>query len=185
MLLKRASQQGQIELPPELAKLKSELDFWNLFRVSCHARWGLSGRRLFSRTYLHFFCSNFVGLFDAEGQSHNTVYALHRFMIGIYCMTVSRSCKGKRVLPNPWHKRLRHINNLRKRRLGNYASLAKRLAVYTSWWKATSAPVIYTLYNIWYCVFSLIAVLPRTLRACGTEPHTHGIWSTSFRLVVT
>ena len=59
-----------------------------------------------------------MGLFDAEGQSHNTVYALHRFMIGIYCMTVSRSCKGKRVLPNPWHKRLRHINNLRKRRLG-------------------------------------------------------------------
>ena len=58
-----------------------------------------------------------MGLFDAEGQSHNTVYALHRFMLGIYCMTVGRSCKGKRVLPNRWHKRLRHINNLRKRRL--------------------------------------------------------------------
>ena len=58
-----------------------------------------------------------MGLFDSEGQSHNTIYALHRFMLGIYCMTVSRSCKGKRVLPNPWHKRLRHINNLRKRRL--------------------------------------------------------------------
>ena len=36
-------------------------------------------------------------------------------MLGIYCMAVSRSCKGKRVLPNSWHKRLRHIN---KRRLG-------------------------------------------------------------------
>ena len=59
-----------------------------------------------------------MGLFDAEGQSHNAVYALHHFMLGIYCMTVGRSCKGKRVLPNPWHKRLRHINNLRKRRLG-------------------------------------------------------------------
>ena len=58
-----------------------------------------------------------MGLFDSEGQSHNTIYALHRFMLGIYCMTVNRSCKGKRVLPNPWHKRLRHINNLRKRRL--------------------------------------------------------------------
>ena len=68
--------------------------------------------------HIYIFFSNFVGLFDAEGQSHNTVYALHRFMLGIYCMTVSRSCKGKRVLPNPWHKRLRHINNLRKRRLG-------------------------------------------------------------------
>ena len=38
-------------------------------------------------------------------------------MLGIYCMTVSRSCKGKQVLPNPWHKRLRHINNLCKMRL--------------------------------------------------------------------
>ena len=65
-----------------------------------------------------FFCSNFVVLFDAGGQSHNTVYPLPRFMLGIYCMTVSRSCKGKRVLPNPRHKRLQHINNLCKRRLG-------------------------------------------------------------------
>ena len=32
-----------------------------------------------------FFYSNFVGLFDAEGQLHNKVYALHRFMLGIYC----------------------------------------------------------------------------------------------------
>ena len=118
LLLKRTSQQGEIELPLELAKLKSESDFWRLFRVSFHARWGLSRSRLFSRTYWHFFCSNFVGLFDAEGQTHNTVYALHLFMLGIYCMTASRSCKGKRVLPNPWHKRLRHINNLGKRRLG-------------------------------------------------------------------
>ena len=66
-----------------------------------------------------FCCSNFVGLFDTGDQSHNTVYTLHRFMLGIYCMTVSQSCiKGKRVLPNPWHKRLRHINNLCKRKLG-------------------------------------------------------------------
>ena len=55
LLLKRTSQQGEIELPLELAKLKSESDFWRLFRVSFHARWGLSGSRLFSRTYLHFF----------------------------------------------------------------------------------------------------------------------------------
>ena len=32
---------------------------------------------------------------------------------------------------------------------------------------------------------SLIAGLPRARSARGTEPHTHGIWSTSFRLVVT
>ena len=30
-----------------------------------------------------------------------------------------------------------------------------------------------------------IAALPRALRARATEPRTHGIWSTSFRLVVT
>ena len=66
-----------------------------------------------------------MGLFDAEGQSHNSVYALHRFMLGIYCMTVGRSCKGKRVLPNPWHKRLGHINNLRKRRLSTIMLLSQ------------------------------------------------------------
>ena len=106
--LKRTSQQGAIELPPKLAKLKSESDFWRLFRVSCHARWGLSGTRLFSRvTYLHFFV---LTLWDylTQRASHNTVYALHRFMLCIYCM--SRSCKGKRVLPDPWHKRLRNTH---------------------------------------------------------------------------
>ena len=66
-----------------------------------------------------------MGLFDSEGQSHNTVYALHHFMLGIYCMTVGRSCKGKRVLPNPWNKRLRHINNLRKRRLSTIMLLSQ------------------------------------------------------------
>ena len=30
-----------------------------------------------------------------------------------------------------------------------------------------------------------VAGLPRARSARGTEPHTHGIWSTSFRLVVT
>ena len=32
---------------------------------------------------------------------------------------------------------------------------------------------------------SFIAGLPRARSVRGTEPHTHGIWSTSFRLVVT
>ena len=31
----------------------------------------------------------------------------------------------------------------------------------------------------------IIAGLPRARSVRGTEPHTHGIWSTSFRLVVT
>ena len=80
-----------------------------------------------------FFCFNFVGLFDTGDQSHNTVYTLHRFMLGIYCMTVSQSCKGKRVLPNPWQKRLQHINNLCKRKVGIiYASRAKEIILMTT-----------------------------------------------------
>ena len=31
----------------------------------------------------------------------------------------------------------------------------------------------------------ILARLPRARSKRGTEPHTHGIWSTSFRLVVT
>ena len=49
------------------------------------------------------------------------------------------------------------------------------------------------IYGRVFCVTSLgglylegfIAGLPRARSARGTEPHTHGIWSTSFRLVVT
>ena len=94
---------------------KTEVWVTFLVAVSCF----MSCKVGVSRTYIFTFCcSNFVGLFDTGDQSHTTVYTLHRFMLGIYCMTVSRSCKGKRVLPNPRHKRLWHINNLWKRKLG-------------------------------------------------------------------
>ena len=33
--------------------------------------------------------------------------------------------------------------------------------------------------------YGFLAGLPRARSARGTEPHTHGIWSTSFHLVVT
>ena len=41
--------------------------------------------------------------------------------------------------------------------------------------------------NAWLLTFNetIIAGLPRARSARGTEPHTHGIWSTSFLLVVT
>ena len=89
-----------------------------------------------------------MGLFDSEGQSHNTIYALHRFMLGIYCMTVSRSCKGKRVWPNPWHKRLRHINNLLKRRLSpimlrSRSDLQSRYFLCISYFQLLPAPLGY------------------------------------------
>ena len=99
-----------------MAKLKSESDFWRLFRVSFHARWGLSGSLLFSRTYLHFVV---LTLWDylTQRASHTILFTL--FIVSCLVSTVWLwADKGKRVLPNPWHKRLRHINNLRKRRLG-------------------------------------------------------------------
>ena len=109
LLLKRASQKGEIELPPALAKLRSESDFWRLFRVSFHVRWGLSGSRLFSRTY-----------YLTQRASHTILFTL--FIVSCLVSTVwlwaNKETDGKRVLPNSWHKRLRHINNLRKRRLG-------------------------------------------------------------------
>ena len=45
-----------------------------------------------------------------------------------------------------------------------------------------------SFYHTHYCkilLYYIIAGLPRARSARGTEPHTHGIWSTSFRLVVT
>ena len=72
LLLKRTSQQGEIELPPESTKLKSESDFWRYFRISCHARWEIKRETLIHSHIFTFFGSYFVGLFDAGGQSHKT-----------------------------------------------------------------------------------------------------------------
>ena len=46
-------------------------------------------------------------------------------------------------------------------------------------------PLQCTTHTQWLWAYLLIAGLPRARSARGTEPHTHGIWSTSFRLVVT
>ena len=91
-----------------------------VFRVMQGGR--LSWRRLFSRTYLHFFVLTLWDYFT-QGASHTRTkrFTLLIVLCLVYTvsMTVSGSCKGKRVLPNPRHKRLRHMNtDLRKRRLG-------------------------------------------------------------------
>ena len=78
LLLKRTSEQGEIELQTESTKLKSKSDFWRHFRVSYHAR--CSGTVIQSHIFT-VFCSHFVGLFDAGGESRNMVYAFHRFML--------------------------------------------------------------------------------------------------------
>ena len=43
--------------------------------------------------------------------------------------------------------------------------------------------VNYSLYELSVVIF--LAGLPRVRSGRGTEPHTHRLWSTSFRLVVT
>ena len=43
----------------------------------------------------------------------------------------------------------------------------------------------FSLWDQKQLIFQFLAGLPRAQSARGTEPHTHGIWSTSFRLVVT
>ena len=118
--LKRTSQQGEIELPPELAKLKSESDFWRLFRVSCHARWGLSGTRLFSRvTYLHFFV---LTLWDylTQRTSHTILFTL--FIASCFVSTVwlwAGPVRGSGFCQIPGTRDCGTlINNLRKKRLG-------------------------------------------------------------------
>ena len=117
--LKRTSQQGEIELPPELAKLKSESDFWRLFRVSCHARWGLSGTRLFSRvTYLHFLV---LTLWDylTQRASHTILFTL--FVASYFVSTVwlwAGPVRGSGFCQIPGTRDCGTlINNLRKKSL--------------------------------------------------------------------
>ena len=110
LLLKRTSQQGEIELPPESKKLKSESDFWGHFLQGGR----LSGSRLFSRTYLQVFCSNFEGLFDAgiwrrgpvtlaqNSLRSSLFYAWYLLLVWLWAGPVYQ---GKQVLPNPLHKR--------------------------------------------------------------------------------
>ena len=92
LLPQRTSQQGEIELPPEATILKSESDFFRYFflaALSCFVSCKV-GDKVADLVALTFFCSNFVALFDAGGQSHNTVYILHRsgFDIWRHCETL-------------------------------------------------------------------------------------------------
>ena len=115
LLLQRTSLHGEIELTLESTKLKSESDYF-LVALSCCVSQGGS----LSHINLHFVVLTLWDYLTQEA-SHTI-----RFMLGIYCMTESRSWKRKRVLPNPRHKRLRHTNSLWKRRLDTImlASLA-------------------------------------------------------------
>ena len=115
LLLQRTSLHGEIELTLESTKLKSESDYFRVALSFCVSQGGS-----LSHINLHFVVLTLWDYLTQEA-SHTI-----RFMLGIYCMTESRSWKRKRVLPNPRHKRLRHTNSLWKRRLDTImlASLA-------------------------------------------------------------
>ena len=56
-----------------------------------------------------------------QGVSHTKRFTLFIVLclVSTFSMTVSGSCKGKREMPNPRHKRLQRMNtDLRRRRLG-------------------------------------------------------------------
>ena len=69
----------------------------------------------------HIFTFFVLTLWDylTQRASHTILFTL--FIVSCLVSTVwlwaDKGTEGKRVLPNFWHKRLRHINNLRKRRL--------------------------------------------------------------------
>ena len=83
----------------------------------------LSGSRLFSRTYLQFFCSNFEGLFDAgswrrgpvtlaqNGLRSSSFYARYLLLVWLWAGPVYQGEAGFAKSPT-------QENNLRKRRLG-------------------------------------------------------------------
>ena len=61
------------------------------------------------------------------------------------------------------------------------------LSVSNGLWDFPSVPIEPKLFcKSWHPTWNIvIAGLPRARSTRGTEPHTHGIWSTSFRVVVT
>ena len=65
---------------------------------------------------------------------------------------------------------------------GRKQNLHYALSRLSNWVKGELALISSTWINQWKL---FIAGLPRARSARGTEPHTHGIWSTSFLLVVT
>ena len=71
----------------------------------------------------HIYIFSVLTLWDylMQGASHTKRFTLFIVLclVSTVSMTVSGSCKGKREMPNPRHKKLRHTNtDLRKRRLG-------------------------------------------------------------------
>ena len=115
LLLQKTSLQGEIELPLKSTKLKSESRLLVALGPLAFVLRVMKGGRL-SHIFT-FSGSNFVELFDAGGQSHNTVCSssFHAWYLLYDCEPVLEVEAG---FANPRHKRSRHTNNLCKRILG-------------------------------------------------------------------
>ena len=98
LLLQRRSLQREIELPLKSTKLKSESRLLVALGPLAFVLRVMKGGDC--RTYLHFLVLTLWNYLP-QGASHTIRFVLHRFMLGIYCMTMSRSWKWKRVLPIP------------------------------------------------------------------------------------
>ena len=92
LLLKRTSQQGEIELPPESTKLKSESDFWRYFRISCHARWEIKRETLIYSHIFTFFWFLLCGIIWCRGPVTQNGFTL--FIILCLVSTVSMTVRG-------------------------------------------------------------------------------------------
>ena len=92
LLLKRTSQQGEIELPPESTKLKSESDFWRYFRISCHARWEIKRETLIYSHIFTFFWFLLCGIIWCRGPVTQNGFTL--FIVLCLVSTVSMTVRG-------------------------------------------------------------------------------------------
>ena len=92
LLLKRTSQQGEIELPPESTKLKSESDFWRYFRISCHARWEIKRETLIYSHIFTFFWFLLCGIIWCRGPVTQNGFTL--FIVLCLVSTVSMTVSG-------------------------------------------------------------------------------------------
>ena len=103
LLLKRTSQQGEIELPPESTKLKSESDFWRYFRISCHARWEIKRETLIYSHIFTFFWFLLCGIIwcrgpvTQNGSRSSSFYAWYLLLVWLWAGPVRGS--GKCQIP--------------------------------------------------------------------------------------
>ena len=78
-----------------------------------------------------------------------------KWQINLTCSWQKPYKDKSHIVPKNSHKDIGFA--LSNKQLTLHKLATRKLRVYTSWWKATNAPVIYTLCSMQYCVVSIIA----------------------------